>query len=62
MPNYEVKATIKIVGWDNVTAESEDEAIEYIENKLDELFTFNAPLLNKYSQVFVEIDKGLEND
>lgn len=62
MNNYEVKATITIVGWDNVPAVSEEAAIAFVKDRIDRFFDFHAPLVNKYSEISVEIDKGIEND
>lgn len=62
MPDFEVKATITLVGWDNVPAKNAQEAIDRVKKALEEQFSFDAPLLNMYSETVVEIDKGFDND
>lgn len=60
--DYEVMATIKIIGWNNVSASSEEEAIAIVKQDIENHFDFKVPLLNKYSEISVIIDKGLKDD
>lgn len=62
MPDYELKARVTIVGWENITADSKEEAIKHFEDRIGEEFTFKAPLLNKYLEISVELDEGFKDD
>lgn len=53
MPDFEFKAVIEIIGYENITAASLEEATKKLEKQIENSFVFSVKLSNKSSELTI---------